>query len=74
MNTFMNLVKRSLEVRGTRGRMEVSGGIGALLLPALDPLTGPWTPASSSSCPAGLTELLTQKLQQAQDPEAIAKV
>ena len=45
MNTFMNLVKRSLEVKRTRGGVGASGGmralVGASLLPALDLLTEP---------------------------------
>ena len=56
MNTFMNLVKRSLEGRGTRDGVEASGGVGALSLPTSD--LPPWAPASSS-CSVGLTGGLT---------------
>ena len=79
MNTFMNLVKRSSEVGGTRGGVGASGGVrasvGASLLPALDLLIGPLAPASLSSSPARLTRVLTQGLRRVvQDLEAIAKV
>ena len=75
MNTFMNLMKRSLEVGGTKGGVKASGRVKALLLPALDPLAGPWALASLSSSPAGSTGVLTQRLRQVvQDPGAIAKV
>ena len=78
MNTFINMVKRFLEVRGTRDRVGVFRGVRALvetsLLLALDPFARPWAPASLSSSPAGLTGVLTQGLWQAQDPGAIAKV
>ena len=79
MNTFMNLVKRSLEVGGTRGGVEASGGVGAsvraLLLPALDLLAGPSAPPSLSSYLAGSTGVLTQGLRRVvRDPRAIAKV
>ena len=78
MNTFMNLVKRSLEVGVTRGGLEASGGVeasvGALLLPALDPLAGVWL-ASSSSSPARSTGVLTQGLRRVvRDLGAITKV
>ena len=75
----MNLVKRSLEVEGTRGGVEASGGVGAsvgaLLLLALDLFAGSWAPASSFSSPAGSTGVLTQGLRRvARDPGAIAKI
>ena len=74
MNTFMNLVKRSLEIGGIRGGVETSGGVGASLLPALDLLAGPLVPASSFSSPAKLTGVFTQELRQVvQDLGAIAK-
>ena len=74
MNTFINLVKRFLEVRKTRGGVEASGGVKASLLPALDLLARPWAPASSFSSPAGSTRLLRQGLRRViQDPRAIAK-
>ena len=73
MNIIINLVKRFSEVGGTRGGVEASGEVGALSLPALNPLAGPW-PASSSSFPAELTGVLTQGLRQARDFGAIAKV
>ena len=72
MNTFINLVKRSLEVGGTRGRVEASGGVRASSLPALD-LSG--APASSSYSPGMSAGGLTQGLcRVVQDPGAIAKV
>ena len=65
MITFMNMVKRSLEVGGTKGGVEASGGVGpsvrVLLLLALDFFAEHWAPASSSSSPVGLTKVLTQK-------------
>ena len=78
MNTFMNLVKRSLEVGGTKGGVGASGGVeasvGASSLPALDLLTKLW-PASSSSSPAGSAGVLTRGLRRVvQDPRAFAKV
>ena len=74
MNTFINLVKKSLEVWRTRGEVEASGGARALLLLALNLFTGPWVPVSLSSSPAGLTGVLTQGLRQARDSGAIAKI
>ena len=75
MNTFMNLVKRSLVEERTRVGVGASEGVGALvgasLLPALNSQTGPW-PASSSCSPIGLVGELTQGLRRAQDPGAIA--
>ena len=61
--------------RETRGRVEASGKVKALvetlLLPTLNLLTGPW-PASSSCSPIRLAGGLMQKLHQAQDLGAIA--
>ena len=78
MNTFMNLVKKSSEIGGTRGGVEASGGIrasvGASSLPALDLLAGPLALASSSSFPTGLTGVLTRGLRQGRDPGTIAKI
>ena len=75
MNTFMNLVKKSLVEEGTRGGVGAFEGIGALvgasLLPALNPWTGPW-PASLSYSPVGSAGGLTRGLRQARDLEAIA--
>ena len=75
MNTFTNLVKRSLVEEGTRGRVgasrEVGALVGVLLLPALNSRTGPWS-ASLSCSPIGLAEGLMQGLRQARDPGAIA--
>ena len=66
MNTFMNLVKKSLVEGGTRGRIRASGGVrasvGASLLPALNPQTGPW-PANSSCSSMKSVEELTQGLR-----------
>ena len=78
MNTFMNLVKRSLEVGGTKGGVEASGrvgaSVGALLLPVLDLLAGSWVPASLSISLAGSTGVLTRGLRRmVQDLGAIAK-
>ena len=79
MNTFMNLIKKSLEVRRTIDGVETSKNIraliGASLLLALDPPTRRLAPASSSSLSAGLIEVLTQGLQRViQDPGAIVKI
>ena len=72
MNTFMNLVKRSLEVGGARGGVEASGGVGVSLLPALDL---PGAPASSS-CSSGMSAggLMQELCWVVRDPRAIAKV
>ena len=71
----MNVVKRSLVEKRTRGGVKASGGVGALVrassLPALNLWTEPW-PANSSYSPVRLAEGLTQGLRQAQDPGAIA--
>ena len=60
---------------GIRGGVGASGGVralvGASLLPALNPRTGPW-PASSSCSPVGSAGGLTWGLCRAQDPGAIA--
>ena len=72
MNTLMNLVKSSSVRRGARGRVGASGGIGASLLPTLDPLAGLWPVNSSYS--VGSAGGLTQGLQQARDPGIIAKI
>ena len=67
----MNLVKRSSEVRRTRGRVGVLGGVGVSLLLTSDLL--PWAPTSSSYS-VGLTGGLTQLLRRVvQDPGTIAK-
>ena len=71
MNTFINLVKRSLVEEGIRGGVGASGGVEASLFPALNPQTGPW-PASLSCSLVGLAGELTQGLCQARDPRAIA--
>ena len=74
MNTFMNLVKKSLVKEGTRSGVEASGGVGTLVgassLPALNSQTGLW-PASLFYSPVRLAKGLTQGLRQAQDPKAI---
>ena len=71
----MNLVKGSLVERGTKGRVEVSGGVKALvkasLLSTLNLLTRLWL-ANSSYFPIKLAGGLTQKLCQARDPRAVA--
>ena len=58
----MNLMKRSLvdgEIRGeVRASKGVGASVGALLLPALNPRTGPW-PASSSDSSVRLARRLT---------------
>ena len=74
MNTFMNLIKRSSEVRVIKGGVEASGRVRASLLLAFDLPAGLWAPASSSSSSVKSTGMLTQKLRRlVQDPEAIAK-
>ena len=74
MNTFMNLIKRSLIEGGTRDRVEASGEVetlvGASSLPALNPQTGPW-PASSFYSPMGSAGELTRGLHQVRDSGAI---
>ena len=74
MNTFMNLVKRSLVEGGTKDGVGASGGIGASLraslLPALNLQIGSW-PASSSCSLMGLARGLTQGLYRARDLGAI---
>ena len=55
-------MKKSLQ-RRIRGGVVASGGVEALLLPALDPVAGPWTPASSFSSPAESTGMLTRELR-----------
>ena len=60
---------------GTKGGVRASEGIGASLLPTLDPLAGPWAPASSFSSSAESTKVLIQGLRRiVRDLEAIAKV
>ena len=75
MNTFMNVVKRSLMEGGTRGRVRAFGGVEASVeassLPALNPRIGPW-PASSSYSSMGSAGGLMRGLRRAQDPGAIA--
>ena len=78
IKTFINLVKRSLEVGGTRDGVgaskEVEASVGALSLPALDFLAELWLTSLSNS-PVGLAGVLTQGLRQVvQDLRAIAKV
>ena len=69
----MNFVKRSL-VGGTKSGVIALGGVRALLLPALDPLAGPWASASLFSSPARLTEVVIRGLWLvARDPGAITK-
>ena len=62
MNTFMNLVKRSLVEGGIKGEIRAFEGIkalvGASLLPVLNSWTGPW-PASSFCSSVRLAEGLT---------------
>ena len=74
MNTFINLVKRSLVEERTRGRVGAFRGVkalvGALSLPAVNSWIGPW-PASSSYSPMRLAGRLTQELRRARDPGAI---
>ena len=79
INTFMNLVKRSSKVGGTRGGVRASGGvkasIGASLLPTLDLFARLWVLASSSSSSAKSTKVWTQSLRRIErDLEAITKV
>ena len=50
---------------------EVKASVRASLLPVLNPWTGLW-PANLSYSSVRLAERLTQRLCQAQDPEAIA--
>ena len=78
-NTFMNCVKRSLVEEGTKGgvrasrELKASKGVGALLVPILDLVVGPWWSASLS-CSMRLAEGLTQELHQMRDPRAIVDV
>ena len=68
MNIFKNFVKRSLVERKIKGRVGALGGVGALLLLALD-----ITPASSSCFLEISAGKMTQGLcQVVQDPGAIA--
>ena len=75
MNTFINLVKRSLVKGRTKGRVGASKGVGAsvgaLSLSVLNLRTEPW-PASLSYSPVGSAGGLMQEFCQAQDLEAIA--
>ena len=67
----MNLVKRSLELSGTRGGVKALGGVEASLLLAFNLLS--WAPASSS-CSMESTRGLTRGLRRVvRDPGAIAK-
>ena len=69
MNTFINFVNRSLAEGETKGGLEASGEIGALLLQVLDLIL-----ASLFCSPEMLAGGLTQKLcLVVQDPGAIAR-
>ena len=57
---------------GIRGRVEASGGIRALLLPASDFPARLWKLANLSCSPVRLARGLLQKFRQAQNPEVIA--
>ena len=66
----MKFVKMTL-VGGTRGGVEVSGGVRALLLPVSDLSAEPWGQASSSYSPVKSAGGLLQRLYWIQDPETI---
>ena len=75
MNTFINLVKKSLIEGGTRGGIgafkEIRALIRASLLLALNSWTGPW-PANLSCSLVRLARGMMQGLRRPQDPGAIA--
>ena len=74
MNTFINLIKRSLIEKGTRDGVGASGEIkalvGASLLPTLNLETELW-PASSLYSLVGLVGGLMQGLRRIQNSRAI---
>ena len=74
MNTFLNLVKKSLVWGRTRGRVGAFGEVEASSLPTLGLLTGFLVLVNLFSSPARLVGVLTQRLGQAHDLRAIAKV